>query len=203
LVVDSETEGAEVEIDGRSVGHTPLDGPVRLNVGSHVVVITAPDRGPFRRKVEVVGGRQQELVVPALAEPDLSPAKALEPASTSAPAPAPLETRRSPVHVRRAAWAMLGVTAALGTAALVTGILTVRAEKRFDDALDEYPGSSGEIDDRSRRARGLAAATDALIGTAVVAASVTIGLAIAARKTTKRRRAAASIVGGTGLRVRF
>jgi serine/threonine-protein kinase len=58
LLVDSEPEGAEVYLDGKPVGATPVAG-VEVSFGRHVLRIEAPGRDPVSSEVEVK--REQPL----------------------------------------------------------------------------------------------------------------------------------------------
>ena len=46
---------ADVTVDGRVIGQTPLP-PIPLAPGSHSVVLTHPDYQPFTRRVEIRAG---------------------------------------------------------------------------------------------------------------------------------------------------
>jgi len=63
LSVTTEPEGAEVTVDGRDVGRTPLSGPVRLAAGTHVVGATRPGTVPASRVVTLAEGERQSLTL--------------------------------------------------------------------------------------------------------------------------------------------
>jgi hypothetical protein len=50
------TPGAEVAVDGRTVGVAPLMSPVALRLGRHHVAVTKPGREPFSRIVDLRAG---------------------------------------------------------------------------------------------------------------------------------------------------
>jgi TonB family protein len=60
VLVDSEPQGAEVYLDGKPVGATPVEG-VEVSFGRHVLRIDAPGRDPVSAEVEVK--REQPLKV--------------------------------------------------------------------------------------------------------------------------------------------
>jgi hypothetical protein len=82
-------EGARVTVDDREQQRTPIDEPVRVQVGSHRVAIQKDGFEPFQQTVSVAGG--SKLRVEALMRPipvkggltAASTASSLEPASTS------------------------------------------------------------------------------------------------------------------------
>lgn len=53
--------GAEIAIDDRRVGTTPLAAPVRLPVGEHRLVATKPGMLPIARAISIVGGDAVEV----------------------------------------------------------------------------------------------------------------------------------------------
>jgi hypothetical protein len=61
--IDASEPGATVEVDGREVGATPLDKPVRANVGPHDVAVKKAGFGAFTARVELAG--KDEVTVAA------------------------------------------------------------------------------------------------------------------------------------------
>lgn len=53
LLVDGAQEGAEVSVDGTKVGSLPLSSALRLEVGSHVLVVRKDGYFPFERSARV------------------------------------------------------------------------------------------------------------------------------------------------------
>lgn len=53
LTVDVSPEGAEIVIDGATIGNAPLAAPARLVVGRHVILVRAPGRVAEHRDVEI------------------------------------------------------------------------------------------------------------------------------------------------------
>jgi len=147
-VVVSRPDAAVVSIDGIEVGAAPLDRPVRVDAGRHVVEVNAEDHLPSRREVTVAGQAE------ALVEVSLTPVPAPAPAPVPAPAPAPAPEQPDVVptltpdpeaeaiaHRRRsmriASWVMAGLSvAALGTALAFS--LSARSEyARWEEADGE------------------------------------------------------------------
>ncbi|MCZ7682733.1 MAG: PEGA domain-containing protein [Sandaracinaceae bacterium] len=63
ITFEVEPAGAEVRVDGRSVGRAPLAAPLVLAVGRRVLEITAEGHVPMREELEVVGGRPRTVRV--------------------------------------------------------------------------------------------------------------------------------------------
>jgi TonB family protein len=67
VLVDSEPSGAEVFLDGKPVGSTPVAG-VELSFGRHVMRVEAPGRDPVSAEIEVK--REQPLKVLSFTLPE-------------------------------------------------------------------------------------------------------------------------------------
>jgi hypothetical protein len=63
LTIRSTVSGAEVRIDGRVVGKTPLDAPLRVNAGAVEIEVSAEGFEPFRRRVELAEGNTSTIAV--------------------------------------------------------------------------------------------------------------------------------------------
>ncbi len=109
-------EGAHVQVDGRSIGDTPLDEPLVLGPGDHTVVAKLADHRPAERKIRVAAGdtlrvefalETDEVKVAAVTPPEEpEPAGVEGPPTVSAVGERPRELRR------------FGVNASYGTNAL-------------------------------------------------------------------------------------
>ena len=55
--------GADVMVDGKRVGRTPLTKPVRLGAGSHEVMVIKPGFAPWKQMVEVQAGGETKVKV--------------------------------------------------------------------------------------------------------------------------------------------
>ena len=68
LRISSEDEGANVDVDGRNVGQTPVAIPIALEQGTHRLEIDRSGSIPFRSEVQIEAG------MTTVAYPDLAPA---------------------------------------------------------------------------------------------------------------------------------
>ena len=128
------TPGADVFVDGKSVGRLPLSGAVHVNPGPVKIRATAPGHQPVEK--EVVGTSGEEVIanleldpipVPGVIEPAASaPAFGLaQPMSESAP------------HWRK--WTALGLIAG-GGAAVTAGIVWLAVDGKGTGNCSPAPG---------------------------------------------------------------
>jgi hypothetical protein len=79
---------------------------------------------------------------------------------------------------RTGMWVGVGVTAALGIGAGTFAILTQQSKTNFENQLKAFPNSKENIDNARRRMVRNAAITDGLAGATLLAAGITIYLAV-------------------------
>jgi tetratricopeptide (TPR) repeat protein len=102
--VATHPEGADIRLDGRLVGRTPLAGPIKVNPGRHTVEALLLAHGNEAREVETRGGSVESVEMTLV---PLAPAARIE-ATPAKPAPvAPL----APASARPAAAPPAPVTA--------------------------------------------------------------------------------------------
>lgn len=56
-------EGAEVRVDGRPIGVTPLAAPLELEAGTHLITVSRTGREPFSKELDLSRGEQRTLNV--------------------------------------------------------------------------------------------------------------------------------------------
>ncbi|HUH01341.1 MAG TPA: PEGA domain-containing protein [Kofleriaceae bacterium] len=113
LMVLSDLVGAEVSLDGKPVGVTPLPAPVRrLSLGTHVIKVTAADYAPFEQEVRVRFQKTTRVIV-RLATEDAA-------AGPIGPRPVIEKKRPAPKRWYNATWFYVGAGVA---AAIVGGVL--------------------------------------------------------------------------------
>jgi PEGA domain len=148
VIIECDTEGAEISIDGRSRGITPARGPIRLDPGPHALLVEKAGVPPYSRKMQVDAGQKIIVEVHMI--------------KTSAPAPAPVIVMAAPASAPLApppekpprSWKFktglaLGVVA---VAALGFGIVErLSANSKFSD-FNGRPDAAGnkmcDADDR-------------------------------------------------------
>jgi hypothetical protein len=166
LRIDVDEPGADIEVDGRSRGRSPLRGTIRLNPGEHRVLVIG-SRTESRR-VKIDAGAVEALDV------------RLRPAT---PPPTRATSSGLPTGWLTAAWVATGVFAAGAT---ITGTLALVTDADLDDDVyvgpSRRPPADSEIDAKSSRLQGLATATDVLVvvGALTGAAAITLTIVDAA-----------------------
>jgi tetratricopeptide (TPR) repeat protein len=88
VAVRTSPEGAEIRMDGRLLGTTPLGRPIRATVGRHTFDAILDGHGSQVREVDVVGRAERKLDLKLEAIPAPKAANAALPA-TAPPPPAP------------------------------------------------------------------------------------------------------------------
>ncbi|HEX3694529.1 MAG TPA: PEGA domain-containing protein [Polyangia bacterium] len=109
LIIDANTDGAEISVDGRSRGLTPGPGAIRLDPGPHQLVVEKPGMPPYTRKMTIEAG--QKLIV----EVRLSKVEAPKSPQIIMMAPTPPPAPRAPETVLVHTWEWkvgIGVAAA-------------------------------------------------------------------------------------------
>jgi hypothetical protein len=85
MQIKCETSGAEVAVDGKSIGRVPLPGPVWATLGSHQVTLTYEGSTPATETVEMRAGTTALVVIRLV---PISPAAPVPPPSVVTPGPA-------------------------------------------------------------------------------------------------------------------
>lgn len=163
LVLSSNIAGAEVYVDDVLVGTTPLSEPVRVGAGARVLSAAVGGRARLTRTIEAAGG---DTLVVHLDFPSVVAPEAL--AGTSA---AP----RLDGHSRggsAALWLGIG-TGALAVATGIMAYLAANDASKYHDAV-KTKTTPRELEDLDERATAKALVADILLGTTIVAATVTV-----------------------------
>jgi len=160
--VDCGTPGAEVSLDGKSVGLTPLPKLIWATPGRHQITASHESATPVLEHVDVTAGsvgtvtlQLRPAAIPVAAEPVPEPAVApaapkldLEASLQPAPAnidlavsPAPSPARQGWWLGRKWTWVAAGSTALLAVGAVAAG---VAMQSRFDSLEKSCGSSSGK-----------------------------------------------------------
>jgi tetratricopeptide (TPR) repeat protein len=174
LVLATNVPGAEIFVDDVSVGTSPLQGPVKVSSGTGTIAAISSGRPRVSQVIDVAGG---DTVALQLSFPAASEAGASSASQSLASAPlVPARATGSSAAGSPVLW--LGITSgALLVGAGVMGYLTVRDAQQYDDAVARKT-SVRELEDLDSRASTKALVTDVLLGATVVAAGITVLVAL-------------------------
>jgi hypothetical protein len=118
LEVVCNLEGAEISVDGRVRGRTPLASAIRVEPGRHEIAVRSPAaERPFTDSVEVAAGgnlRVQTYLAPAVAAAPAAAPRPVDLARASEPPPPPPR----PIYKRPWFWAAVGVGVVLAAGAV-------------------------------------------------------------------------------------
>lgn len=180
LTVETNVPGAEVFVDGVSVGRSPLSAPIRVSTGTRVLSAVAPGRPRATQVVEAAGGETVSVRL------RLAAAEQSAHAPLRAAAPQPTEAKSS-AGVHPAVWLGIG-SGALAVGAGVMAYLAERDASKYDDAVHRRT-SARELDDLDSRARAKALVTDILLGATLVGTVVTVIVATSSGKSDSQEHA--------------
>lgn len=169
------------ELDGSA-------GRLGLRAGTHRLSIERAGYEPARLEVDLAPGDDQARSVtlspvdppPEPPTPPPPPSAPPEPRPTAKPTPVPVSPPPSPATtspgIGTAAWAMIGVTSALGVGAGVVGGLALQRKSTYED----YRSGGSRVEAESIRSQGetLNIATDVLLGATVASAAIAVVLLI-------------------------
>ena len=179
LTIRVSRPGAEVWLDGLSIGKAPLEAERAVSIGSHTISARGPDGASATRVVELAGGDAEQVAL-ELTQPTRADA-----VSAQAQAPATLPPRLG----RRTRWGigLLGAGVALGLSA---GTLWLLSREAHDDYLAEraVPGHESQARDAKRRADALllSAEIGGATGAALTAGSIILFLTVLTELTSPR-----------------
>ncbi len=181
-----EPAGAEVRIDGRTVGVSPLAWPIAVSPGQTTLEVRARGYAPFARAVDLERGASVSFSVV------LQPLGAPAAESDSGAEPAPVEVRPVPTRDEQTAtavrrrphrvpattpigrgpllWTAVAATAALAFAATVAGLVTLSQKSEYEDEGTSLARRRELYDSTPTWAGATDVLADVAIGTAVVTA---------------------------------
>ena len=169
--IEINIEGAEVRVDNRIVGTSPLSEPVRVDPGRHRVEASKQGFVAASRVVTVVGSDVLAVAL-KLEEPETRVER-----RTIVVAEDPRPRRRA-----LAAWISSGAVLLGG---VTTGVFALRAANDLDDAKAAGPAQRADLDSKSDNQKKLTIITDVLLGVAVAGVGISTYLSIVAGKKKK------------------
>jgi tetratricopeptide (TPR) repeat protein len=174
VTITVSVEGAEVVVDNRSIGRSPLGTAILLDGGEHFVVVRRPGYAQEEKRVVVAAGdaideaftlRRQRSerggAVPATAGPRA--------AATSAPRSPPRGAASRRDGLSFAAKAFWVGTGALALGAATTGVLAYMQAKDLARLRDSPDSTRPDRDAVAHKARILAITSDVLTGATALA----------------------------------
>lgn len=160
LALEVEPPGADIAIDGRSIGTAPLKAPIRLGLGDHEVRVTLEgfettvvpvNLGPAQAATTQVRLSAVSSPVPVTptAAPALAPAPASEPPRKVVPPPEPTAADSEGAQLKTVGMISTGAGALLLAGGAVTGLLALSMDDDLgDDCVDGHcpPNRADDID---------------------------------------------------------
>jgi tetratricopeptide (TPR) repeat protein len=185
LEVSSSEPAAEIVVDGKVVGQTPVTS-ITIEVGEHEIVVRKKGFVPFYQRVTVVSGSTTSVV--ATLSWEETPVVTVE-----------KEDSKRILHPA-IFYASAGLLVVTALTALSTGVLAVKADRKIGEMYDDEPW-----DEWSDRRHRLAVTADVMIGLSVFFAATTLTISFFTRfkKTGKEQRtflAPELVQGGGGIR---
>lgn len=162
LIIDVNTTGAKVYVNGTLQGTSPLAGPVSVNVGPCRLRVEKPGFATLERTITVAGADRPRVFLSLIAEPEA-------PAPTATPTPTV-----TPGRDLTPFWVSMGAMVALGATAATFGVLTGNARDLLDDALQRIPGNEDHIESARNKLRTRAGLTDGFALAAIIAGSAAV-----------------------------
>jgi hypothetical protein len=197
IEVTTNIEDAEIIVDDLSRGRTPLDKPIMVNAGRHVVIARKAGRIEDRKTVVLAGtdrvALELELLEPAPGQP-ASPFPVTPPSKDdpgTGPTPGQPTKRADP----DTSWVGWVITGTLAAGAVVTGLLALKAGSDLDDLVGTFGTTKQQLDDKESERFALAVTTDVLIGLAVVSAGLSIWWTVAENDESSDTPTARVVVG--------
>lgn len=168
-----EPVGADILVDGVSVGTAPLAKPVVVDVGARRVQVRATGYRTRDETLRLAGGDRRELKFVLEREPE-RPTTAPEPVQPQPAVGTPSTADKpaaAPSSMRWVGWTAAG---ALAAGAAVTGVLGITAASDLASERDSAGATRQSLDAAERRAKTFLLTADLLGAAALVTGGVTL-----------------------------
>jgi hypothetical protein len=184
--VETIPPGADVRVDDRPVGRTPLARTVLVTVGHREITATMPGRAPVSRWVDVAA-EDDAAVTLEMPQPSAPPAAATPPARVAA-APASLPAPPPPARphddggaatMRTLGW--VGTTA-FAAGAIAMGALAARESSRLRAARDAFPTQASALTHDASLTTTYSVLADSFGAAAVVLGGITLWATLTASR---------------------
>jgi tetratricopeptide (TPR) repeat protein len=199
LQITANEEGAEISLDGKAVGTSPLSAPLVVDAGEHSLVLRKAGFYDQTQSVTLAGRERSDVKFELVPVAAVAAPLAVERPSESVPT--------KPAHT--ALWVGWSTTGALAVAAGLTGYFGATKANDLESMRTDYGVTRGQLDSAKNSARTLLTVSDIATGLAVVAGGVSLYLTLSSAKerpAEQRSGSAASRLaiglGPTGVRFR-
>ncbi|HEY5377654.1 MAG TPA: PEGA domain-containing protein [Polyangiaceae bacterium] len=162
-------EGADISLDGKVIGTSPLTAPLIVDAGEHNLVLHKPGFFDSAQLVTLAGHDQLELKVELKPIPAATQAKSADARATQAAPSKPSHT---------ALWVSWAATGTLAVTAGVVGYFGVSKANELESMRTNYGVTRGELDKAQSSARTLLAISDVTVGLAGIASGVALYLTL-------------------------
>lgn len=167
LAIELNVDDAEIFVDGRLAGKSPLKRPISVNAGQRVIRVEKPGYLPVTKTVKVAGEERPRVQLELEPAQPLAPARA-EPATETSTSGAAEPTE--PTYNYTPFWISGAVAGVLGGAAATFGVLSHSANQDLDAEYNRFPTDRDEVSDLQGDVKTYAAVSDGASAGALVAA---------------------------------
>ncbi|MEI9951023.1 MAG: PEGA domain-containing protein [Pseudomonadota bacterium] len=184
--------GADISLDGKVIGTSPLTSPVIVDAGEHNLVLHKSGFYDSAQSVTLAGHDQVELTIELKPIPLATQAKSGDGRTTQVAPGKPSRT---------AMWVSWAATGTLAATAGVVGYFGISKANELESMRTDYGVTRSELDKAQSQARTLLAISDVTAGLAVVAGGVALYLTLS-HPSEKAPSSVALGVAPDGLRLR-
>jgi hypothetical protein len=187
LQISTNVTGADIRVDGVSVGTSPLAELVSVNVGTRKVSAFKTGAPEAVRMITVAGKESVNVEL----QIDQSIVTSTPPAPSAVPRLVPVtekaqpraisltKTTQPPVTPSRAGLIVsLSTTAAFGVGTGVFGYLALNAQKDLKNQVNTFPNTRAKIEDARARSKNYGYVTDALGAATLISGGVALYFAL-------------------------
>ena len=171
VTVRSNVAGAELSLNGKTVGTLPLSEPIELDPGTWELRLEKPGYRPVQRTLKLAAGDSPRITLKLTAQ-TTTPETTTVPAGTVADASPPPRFELTPNYT--AFGATLAGAVLLAGGAGTFGYLASERESELETAFNEFPADRNQVDTLRTEGKTFATVSDVM----TVGAIVTAGLSL-------------------------
>ncbi len=178
--VEGNVEGAELIVDGTSLGTLPMNN-VAINAGVRRVLIKKPGFVSVEKELTLTGGETRQLEIQLDAEP-VAPTSGVKtatgPRRSKKELQAPPPPKEEDSSLGAGFWVSLIATGAAAGGTAVFAVMTKQADDDYSKELERFPGSPSKIGSARDTYQRNALLTDICGGLTLVGLGATIYFAV-------------------------